>query len=101
MKESEILYAAAERLRDGQFSPRLNPAPKCGCFVYHMFGGAFVDDGLSPARTNAFDRINEVVGGISLWALEKNGWIDASCKDDAIAALTIAADCAFEEEKAQ
>lgn len=97
MKESEILYAAAESMRKGGFSIDYNPAPACGCFMFHL------PDAGNPSSdefVDAMHRIHAIVGDFSARGLSRSGWT-AEHKDDAIAALTIAADCAFEEEKQQ
>lgn len=44
---------------------------------------------------NAVARIESIVGDFSAWALARGGWN----QDDAVAALEIAACCAYEEGK--
>ena len=96
MKESEILYAAAESMRKSGYAHEYNSLG-CGCFLDHIhraLKGCVPADSYASARL----RLDEVVGvDLRESALARAGWN----KDDAIAALTIAADCAFEEEKAQ
>lgn len=92
MKESEILYAAAESMRKGGYSHDWLGIG-CGCFADHIHRIAYYDDNEDAAD----QRIRALVGSLDPDDLRTAGWN----KDDAIAALTIAADCAFEEEKAQ
>lgn len=98
MTESEILYAAAERMREG-FSPFFEVG-ECGCFLnrIELYG---------RLASDAQDRIASVIGltdGDDLTSTKPlivAGWTGPECTDDAVAALLIAADLAFEDERAR
>lgn len=93
MKEYEILYAAAERMKSG-FSPQLRRGG-CGCFVNRVDPHPFSDLERETVY-RAISRVEAIIGcRIDYWSLEHSGWTGPECTDDAVAALEIAADIAF------
>jgi hypothetical protein len=107
MKPSEILYKAAERMKEG-FSPHYREG-SCGCFMHRTRVVLPVDaDGDTDgdninARMHALQTLAGVVGlqgaahFSSVVGLYTRGWTGPECTADAVAALTIAADIAASE----
>lgn len=102
LSESALLYRAAELMKAGFV--RDYRRAQCGCFAERVD----VAIGLThwpytgirtPAAKQAIRRIKVIVGDITAFGLRHNGWEDGNT-DDATAALTIAADLAFEDERA-
>ena len=98
MTPSAILYAAADYMREHGFSPEFGKDGCPRCFSGSMsLGCSPLATGTSETWDSAFMVLNSIVGDMGARALRRDGWNT----DDAVAALTIAADIAFEDERAR
>jgi hypothetical protein len=101
MTPSAILYAAADYTREHGFSPELGEpgGPRC------LFGSLQTVARMPPREWSTLDAwlsaeniLGSITGSdVSVCRLQRDGWNT----DDAVAALTIAADIAFEDERAE
>lgn len=91
MTESEILRKAAALMERDGFSPEYRNM-ECGCFILRLDQ---VCPRTSAAWGGAADRISGIVGSVHPDRLRLDGWNT----NDAVAALSIAADLAEAEGK--